>query len=360
MDQVPTAPVPYWLRLPGVANAEGTSVDLELKAWEQSESRCLWELRRIWEAITIHGNNKKYMHGWLWERRRLLEQEFASLGLIYSDHIVGSRKSASKGRAVPAEEDLHDEWTCTSQGLLVFLQICGCALKHVKQKETCKIILGSLFDRCGRYVSLHSALHNATTSLLCGLRQPEHQHCTHLQQLLALESSGSAGHMEIWNLLFQLCPACATLKAEFSNILLALGQQISRAVPEVAYTSDPLHGSRRAIDHKDVPVKRRRIDEDYRKTVVRDTRQSLRAPSARALVRAYDGINMDKKVSEWEDRDSLQYMLAGWMLRANESFSLAVDASRLGKPAEETLVGIAVSGRGEGVWLPPQVHTGKK
>eukprot|EP00971_Amphidinium_carterae_P336241 6472491-Amphidinium_carterae.2 len=356
MDREVAPPVPYWLRVPGLASAAGTAVDLELKAWGHTESKCLWELRRIWEGVTLHGNNKRYMHSWLWERKRLFEQEFAAFGLASTQHIIGSRKAqSSKGRAVASDEAIHEEWTCTSAGLLLFLQICASCLKNLQQKESSRTILAGLFDRCGSHVHLSERLESVTTALHCGLREPEQPRCVHLQQIIALEASEATSPLQVWQLLFSLWPTCPALKAEMGNLLLLVGEQLSHAVPDVAYTSDPLHGSKRAIDHKDIAPKRRRSDEDYRMHIVRDTRQSLRAGSARAMVRAHEGVNKDNKVADWEDKDSLLYMLAGWMLPVGTSFSLAVDASRIGKPAEETLVGIALAGSGEGIWLPPQV-----
>eukprot|EP00971_Amphidinium_carterae_P344025 6484142-Amphidinium_carterae.2 len=355
MDREVAPPVPFWLRVPGLASSEGTALDLELKAWGHTESRCLWELRRVWEGVTIHGCKRKYMHTWLWERRQLLEQEFRALGLVSTEHVIASKKAqASKQRAISSEGELHEEWTCTSTGLLVFLHICANCLKGLQQKHSSQTILSAVLDRCGSHVQISEFLSALTTSLHCGLREPEQPRCVHLQQLLGLEASSASTPLKVWQLLFSLWPSCATLKAEIANVLLLIGEQLSRAVAEVACTSDPLHGSKRAIDHKDVEVKRRRSDEDYRTHIVRETRQSLRAGSARAMVRAHEGVNKDNKVADWEDKDSLQYMLSGWMVPTGTSFSLAVDASRLGKPAEETLVGIALAGSGEGLWLPPQ------
>ena len=73
--------------------------------------------------------------------------------------------------------------------------------------------------------------------------------------------------------------------------------------------------------------------------------------------RAVDGKGGSDKCKRLEESDALQYQAASWLsLGAASTFTVSVDATRLGKPGEDTAVGFLFSpGAKLGCRLPPQV-----
>eukprot|EP00971_Amphidinium_carterae_P083230 1647171-Amphidinium_carterae.2 len=363
MESANTEVVPYWVRLPGLRNDKGVAVDLELKAWLHGAHSLHWELRRIYDGLNLVSRSNRYLHAWLWERKQLLEAEFAQLGLRWEDHHRCSHKAerARKRKGKDDNSSIHDEFTVTTLGLLLFLQIMAVSLRNVDQKLAAQTILTNMFDRMGSHMSLPTALGAITQeqSLLCPSRLCGKVACVHLESMTAIDAEGKFVNGSIgigWKSFIASLPVCPALKQGVSAVLTRLADQLVMGVLEASYTSDPLQGSRVSVNHPQVQPKRRRADEDYKEAVVTKVVSDGRAASGRAYVRAVEGPDVCSKVSLWEDQHSSLYQLRGWMMPQDITYSLAVDASRLGKPAEETLVGFAYARRtSEGVWLPPQV-----
>eukprot|EP00971_Amphidinium_carterae_P333549 6468332-Amphidinium_carterae.3 len=363
MESTNTEVVPYWVRLPGLRNDKGVAVDLELKAWLHGAHSLHWELRRIYDGLNLVSRSNRYLHAWLWERKLLLESEFAQLGLRWEDHHRCSHKAerARKRKDKDDNSSIHEEFTVTTLGLLLFLQIMAVSLRNPQQKLAAQTILTNMFDRMGSHMSVQTALGAITQeqSLLCPSRLCGKVACVHLESMRAIDEQGNLVNGSIgigWKSIMSLLPVCPAMKKGVSAVLAQLADQLVIGVLESSYTSDPLQGSRVSVNHPEVHLKRRRADEDYKEAVVTKVVTQGRAASGRAYVRAVEGPDACSKVSLWEDQHSTRYLLSGWAMPEHVSYSVAIDASRLGKPAEETLVAFAYARDcSAGVWLPPQV-----
>eukprot|EP00971_Amphidinium_carterae_P323683 6432763-Amphidinium_carterae.1 len=297
MDSTSSEACPHWARIPGLKNKNGSDVDLELKAWLHGEDCLLWELRRVYDGLNLVSGSTRLLHAWLWERKKLLETEFSELGLAWAEHLITSKKAEranNKRKQTENASALHVEYTITTVGLLVFLQIMSVALRSRDQKQAAESILSSLLGRMGQNMCLPEALGTLSQQqcLACPSRLVGKVQCVHIESLQERDASGNSVHGNIshaWSNFLNVVHQCPALKCGAPHLLQILASQLIPGFVATSYTSNPLEGQRLAVQHPEVSLKCRRADEDYKATVLATTVPEGRAASARAYVRAVDG-----------------------------------------------------------------------
>lgn len=121
-----------------------------------------------------------------------------------------------------------------------------------------------------------------------------------------------------------------------------------------SYTRDPT----KAGHTESCSAKRRRIDEDFRTTVVADVARQGLAANAAGYLRAVDKCS-SKNANPWGEKFLLKYQASGWLTGARATtVCCCLDAPRVGNPAENTeIFGAQLFGppsKDLFMWLPPQ------
>ena len=374
MVDVEVGPRPYFIKVAALP-VIGETTQAELKCWHHEAGRdcgstLLWEVRRLTDAIHQHQPMTRGLHQWLWERRDAFAAACDRFGFAWDLELIPSRTAAA-ARARSSREPqhlnlthpLHDEFTVTTVGMLIMLWYCSEGLKAKRLRSRSSGLLAAILVASlpqGTAATLELLQLEPAMVALCGLRGPQAGTCVHIESVLgSSRRPNQASQLHVFNLVVSVlaeaavCPARAACAKPF---LRSLATTIGKGVAGASYTSDATKAT--SVD-ADLPSghKRRRVDEDFKRAVLRDVTHDGRAATSRVFLRSVDGKGGSDKCKRWEESDALHYQAASWLsLGAASSFTVSVDATRLGKPGEDTEVGFLYSSEAKlGCWLPPQV-----
>jgi hypothetical protein len=364
----------YFIRA-GHLSVNGGQTQAEVKCWHHGDAEAtgetlLWEVRRLTDAIHDQQPMTRNLHQWLWERRDGFAAACDQFGFDWAEELVPSRNAVKARRKRGAEDiqhhahQLHDEFTVTTVGMVLMLWYCSIGLKSTSLRSKSSGLLAAIMtatlplDGIDATVGLLQVDHSMAA--LCGLRGRQEGACAHIEKVLEDSCKpNQAPQQHVCNLARALlleaavCPACSACAKPFLKRIASI---IDKGVPEAAYTSDATRAT--SVD-ADLPqgCKKRRVDEDFKKAVLRDVMHDGRAPSSRVFLRAVEGPQGADRCKRWEETDALHYQSASWMSFGGAgSITVSIDATRLGKPGEDTEVGFFYSAEArQGCWLPPQV-----
>lgn len=249
----------------------------------------------------------------------------------------------------------------SSRALVMLLLSVGNIVRKVQYRENAECLHASFMENA--LPSDLPALNefrqaDGRTCALCHSSEAG-KPCWHLRQAWELECRAGRPPQALLIALLQNlytysgdCPASRELSRQCLAWLCA---QIDSRLENFRYTSD----ATKVLDSGcRAPSKRRRIDEDFRLTVVADVARQGRAANAVGFLRAVDKCS-PKNAQPWSEQFLLEYEAAGWLAGARSStVCCCFDASRIGNPAENTeIFGAQLFGPSSMdcfMWGPPQ------
>lgn len=261
-----------------------------------------------------------------------------------------------------APEDARDEWMLSTAGCGIVL-LYGCfAFREKSKKRLMKGLLCTLLEALLNPEFLEDsgvAMMDLGSLCQCRAYRQGAESCPHLRGAVKqLRREGTAPQRKVALALEEaitmvdVCPpSCHWLR----RAILAVRNVVDAAAPSMAFTQDATKAESTRAPGK----KRRRVDQDLKHAVINDMIVSGRAKSSHAAARSLGDV-VAKSTDKWDDRASLLYQAACWAsCQGLRALSVAVDAKRLGQPAEETEVFAAWAWPQDvAMWLPPMVGCG--
>jgi hypothetical protein len=336
---------PHYLKPP----ADTFDGETLLGQWKASEAsgRVFWELRRVVDTLGLRTKLCKLVstQGHLWK------EALEAAGFAWDSHVKASRHAA-QASASATDALVRDEYGITTEALLMILLFWT---GFQRDPGPPRAVLRTFLRR---------ALPEAQPAQLCFRSIPEScfsmcragvvegsPYCSHCRQYLAACTGHASMHWHAESLLqlFVFSGGCSAL-ARWLGCLVAQFAALVVAHLDMFTTTDALKAS-----HLQGPSKKRRIDEDFKQVVSENVLKEKRATSSAAFLRAAGEIH-DSSGRQWDEKMLARYQGDCWAsMASSECVVLAQDASRLGEPAEETLMQAAFSpGVAIGCWFPPQ------
>ena len=234
------------------------------------------------------------LHQWLWERRDAFAAACSKFGFAWDPELIPSRNAAAaRARSPRGPQHLElahpmpDEFIVTTAGALIMLWYCPEGLKAKRLRSRSAGVLAAMLvatlpqDTAATLELLHLEL---AMVAMCGLRGSQAGTCVHIEKVLGSSRVPSqASQLHMFNLVGSLlaeaavCPACAACAKPF---LVSLASIITSGVAEASHTSD---ATKAASVDADLPCghKMRRVDEDFKRAVLRDVTHDGRAATSR-------------------------------------------------------------------------------
>lgn len=267
-----------------------------------------------------------------------------------------SRRSPPQAKDIP--DIIREEYQLSSAGLLAIL-VWWATRDRRKASVASDLLLGLFGVLIDEGALLGLGLH-AIEDEVIALCHSHHdgKMCDHIVGALGSALSEDDGCNQV--LLSVLCSMgasserCPTVAHCYKEAILKTAALIDIAVDSAA-NSDPLAAPAAVMQ---ASLRKRRIDEDFRRAVCNNILGQKRARTVGAFARATQVVS-EKTAFAWVGPYLGEYRCAGLLSFAKcRVFSIAFDGSRLGSPKEETLAVACVDAQGHyGIWLPCQVES---
>jgi hypothetical protein len=316
-----------------------------------------WELRRVLASV----GGQQQPHKLLKEQRDILNVVFGDFDLLLSAHIFPSRKSlvAKQGPGLLGPGDVEQEWTVTTQGLVVLLHHWAFSKRKLADREAAKLASQAFFERC---LDLEAARSmplelTAQSSQLCQASCRGGM-CCHACDFSAKLSSLACSPQHKVNQAIQLASlqvrSCAALKAHALAIVATALGLIHTNLDNVLKTDILKHSAE--LELLTASGKRRRIDEDLRDALATQAHAKGLGWSTGSIANCKD-ICTRATSTKMDTSFLCQYKAGGHLLMQKfRSVTISMDCSRLGNPADDTLLCAWWEAlRDTGGWLAPQV-----
>lgn len=361
---------PFWLGLV-LPDECGVARDYPLKCVRYPSGEVDWELRLLFAAMLPH---RKKVQAWdlLKKERVMWSKTFTELKLDLGAELKASRAAANRSAALGEStnsDKQRQEFMLSTAGVLCVLLGWALSRHTTSDRARARDILIGIAERLARpaldsLVWFHALVDEAHA--LCSASAGADGRCQHIAQLQsvfdALVQDPVAQTLartmcEIDRRIVAdrlLCDATRSLRA-------ALLSKVSGFFDQAVATlerSDPLDEKTPKLGCMN---KRPRIDEDLKRVVATSCVQEGRVASGAAWARATKRVSASSTRS-WEHTAMRTYMVAGSRLMKDgvTVLSLVEDASRIGDPAEDTMVYLAWSGKhNTGLYLPVQADWGR-
>ena len=353
-------PAPYtpgWVSLCNAGDGEGTLVQ-SCKCLEYVGGEIVWGTSGFQKLLS---GDKKTVKSC----RELKELEVKArrlagvVGLEWAGYIASERQQTLRGVAVSAYN--RQQIGISTAGLLVLL--LGCVVfRHKKQSRRAAGVLSSFLQRVwvpNEDFDVAQAWSEVlgACSPLC-FEEVLDNACTHLRRFCF--DSDAAAHDQVGVLLAHLglfCEACDACACALRSLLPRVAQHIDGHIGDVSMDREP---PQHVLHHR----KRKVCDEDYQRRLMENVVAKRQA--ANASTHAKDDNTSGNTCKSWQLK-----WLSGRFRAARREFAawgstshathVAQDATRLGKPAKETMYSLLVKVRGDrrsNFLGPPQASTG--
>lgn len=282
-------------------------------------------------------------------------------GLLLDNEILPSFKAAScRGEATMLNAKVRGEWTSSTLGALAWLLHLSCASHRAKSKEQAGALLRGFLVAFASPAS--AAAHSMAEDIkqaLSSCQQPPQGHwgsCCHLRIAIdAMLSAGPAGQMwtNLTNALQHIYlarPVCVASRRLLAGVLQRLCQDVDGKVsdmqPPKNFSSFSMPQGRN---------RKLRIDEDYKRYLVSEAVAAKRAHCGAQYAKTTGDVHHET-ARKWDEAHMANYIAAAWHTMGSSTLvSLACDASKVGNPAEETVMFLAWDMESnKAVVLPPQ------
>ena len=352
----------------------GDRVDLQWIATRCQDS-FRWDLRRVFDAAgykEVSGSGKtKFCN--VYNRihesiRPVVFSLFGGEAILFGRSWHAERMRGTMAMTFTSSFDNH--W-CSTIGLLVLLTFLPGYRKHPKdQQRACMLARMFLEATVERDVAMQilASKPPAQAMALCDCEIGEEGffckcigHLMAKKQALILTEPSLTSQAVVAQLLFDIwgqreCPACSAWAAE---LLKSIAQKVDDAyavwdVFNIGAVKDLLLVSPSG--------KRRRINSGLKDVLMHDAITKTSGESTAKHVAGL-GLNVDESVARsWERAKLCERKAARWAtFEGPQSFSIAFDAARIGKPARNIIAGVIWGCKSEkGAMLTPQVRVEKR
>lgn len=362
---------PRWLGITLAGDGHGAD-DFVFKAVIYTDGAVFWELRLLFAAMLYH---RRVIQTWklLARERQAWQRSFAEVGLAL-DNELKSSKSAAKLRDPTGGRD-HDpkqraEFTLSTKGVVAVL-LCWYGMRHRRDERVRASEI--LLQLAQRLVVLQPNAGDCIGAFACQSRrlcrkgaQADGDDCNHLAGIMSgfdtFFAAPSAktlvgGILGMEAGIVQGTMLCAASASFRQRIVAFVADLFDKSCPNLS-RCDALAEQTPALG---CARKRPRIDEDLRRAVVNTVVREGRASSGAAWARATGSV-AGSSCGRWEQDEMKAYLAAANKLLGDgvSVVSIVEDASRIGDPAEDTMVYLAWSGKHDTGFYPPvQVFWGR-
>lgn len=345
-------------------DSSGSVVSFKWKAYEPHGGdlafRLRWELRWFLQDCCYEEAGSKRLWRHISDNFARWQAALESSGLPAGAHLGLSRHALSKkvGREADVASAEQEHWTSTP-GLISLLADWSKGRRQVRVRERVRLLGRLLFERT---LSLDVCLQVTKLRLSdLELRACQEQpvdmenRCFCMQQVLLGESSwpeASSPQDAVFLKLSALSAgkACVAVR----RLLFRCVQLVSEAIESSPTEWGESQWHRSGSAHLQSLCKRRRIDFHVKQFAMQVAVADQSAPTVAAAVRQLDSCDGAQGL-RWIQCELASYRASTCLSFRSlaRSFSVAVDATRIGKPAKEVIIGFVSSGDRHGV-LPPQ------
>lgn len=341
------APLPY-----------GGTLDASYKAWVYRDGEIYWELRRLLKCRAREGV-AVLVHRFVKDQRSLWQTEFEAFGCADRALVSSFNAARANNDLVSMEDHLtRQEFSIhTSAMLCLMILWCKQARVHELRDKYRALAVGFLQRTAGNIEDIKQKL----TKLLkesapyCDSSVPFDTCCKHQEAVIELLGQGRGwdGVLDavlMVRSLHDICRACREVSGRF---LRDLAGSIDRKLREDA----PILNTKKDIRHRpllEAKTKRMRIDEDYKYDATVTRMHDRSVPNTGRALRG-DGLGVAPAVGRrWEAEICLEHQAAMRMSFATTRVThVTEDGSRLGDPAEETVIYLAWSADTDIAGVPP-------
>lgn len=362
-DEDEQPPLGYEVRFApcSAVTASNEVAQREWKAHVYDDGAIYWEVRRFILAFLAGGRKDFEVAKILRAARGPLTTVLEEWGLSLDNEILPSFKAAScRGEATMLNAKGRGEWTSSTPGALAWLLHLSCASHRAKSKEQAKALLRGFLVAFASPAS--AAAHSMAEDIkqaLSSCQQPPQGHwgsCCHLRIAIdAMLTAGPAGQM--WTNLTKALqhiylarPVCVASRRLLAGVLQRLCQDVDGKVsdmqPPKNFSSFSMPQGRK---------RKLRIDEDYKRYLVSEAVAAKRAHCGAQYAKTTGDVHPET-ARKWDEAHMANYIAAAWHTMGSSTLvSLACDASKVGNPAEETVMFLAWDMESnKAVVLPPQ------
>lgn len=343
----------------------GGSLEASFKTWAYRTGEVYWELRRL----LMHRASPKAQGSLqacteVKAGRMLWAAEFAHLDCGRKPIIPSSNAARVSGDADAMRDSLtRQEFSISTSAMLALMLFWYRTSRLKANRDRCRALLQGFLERAGGHLATETAAILdclASESPLCA-PQAELQHrCAHGDHAASALSKDSTG----WRAMVDACAdlrissnSCPTARLALVRFVCRLSADIDRKIharsPEINAKSDLRHRPLLARG-----TKRLRVDEDYKANAAVKRLCLREAPNVARAIRA-DGLGCSASNGRhWEISVCLEHQAAcRAQLSGARVLHITEDGSRVGDPAEETVIYLAwVGDLNLGGYLPPQVQ----
>lgn len=341
----------------------GAQVRLDWKAWFH-DGTARWDLQRVTSVLSSTSGTSQQLHRWWKEKLKSLKGLWEVLPVPAPAYIPSKRSqdatSLHHGQNRGYQDASHEVGTLSTRALLVFLEVTASTSRRRLLREVATSLLDQFFCAALPGSVLQDVDWRAVPEDVmseCWMSDAMGQ-CHHLDICLGgLDDKEKSPQQRLriaFSALMQQSVQCDACSSWARHFLELRGGIVYDIVPQVAYTTDPTKSER----PRDIRGHRVQEDEDYKRYVTSNVIRDRRAVSAGTFLRA-EGHTDGRLGHKWCHKELSRYQTAAWLNAAcATSVALAVDATRLGNPGEDTLAlasWVQVPGKQFGAVLPPQV-----
>eukprot|EP00971_Amphidinium_carterae_P043359 853390-Amphidinium_carterae.4 len=345
----------------------GHAHEVLLKCWKHVDGECWWDFTRVHDACGLFGESQnQQVKIWLGRHEGKLLAFCEHIGFA-CDKIMRKSLRALQAAALPIgptaalPDCVHEVPTLSTVGMFLLLLYLEVAVKgkEVKAKIIAIRALWFVFA-LGADVDCQTLCRTLPDDVAWKCQPHIDGCCVHMNRLDremdGLACSNQKLCLEYLLALYPVSSHCSAARAWLQRVVQSLSNRVDSRLEQLAYTKDP--SKQRLPVFGEGP--RHYHDEDLRRLVA-DVSTTGRARSGEDFLRSNQLAN-PKTAAKWDTRANLEYQAACWALGAKiSSVSVALDASRVGQPAQETEVYLAIvhhAGERHMLWLPPQVPLG--
>lgn len=325
----------------GSLDVSGATVDGRWKAILFESGVVTWELRHI-VLDYLNGARKhlelaklvKYMRG-------VVSVHLDILGVSFDSVVIPSLKSSvQRGDEALENPLIKAEWAIKTIGVVALLVVVVATSHARDRRERADALLRGWLAKC---LSLSDSNPQRILGLLkgcaslCAMEPDCRGLCCHLAFVVP---DGGVADDTRWRFmvsvlvhLYGISKDCPAAVAAQSQICQAIAEQIDARVENLDVESSALK-----VDHLRGSKRKLRVDDDYKREVSTVIVAAKRVHSGAQYLRATDEFP-ESSARRWESSYVLQYRAATIkMCEGCDLIWIASDASRVGQPAEETLV----------------------
>jgi len=343
-------------------DADGQHVDINWKAYEYQDAAVYWEARMVFGCYNNGTRKDMELHKWIKKLEPSLNGLLAAWGVVYNHAVKPSFKAA----AYRSEEEVLDphvrnEWTMSTIGVLALLVLWSTTSHSRAKRVRASAMLSAWMSRllepslCTTSAFLRHVRSHASS---CQQGLVTEGVCTHLVD--CCKGCVGADQRQVWNSAADIAASwyglgahCKAASACLSAVAQVWSGSMDQRLGTLGLASDvtketPMQGPKRKL----------RVDEDLRHHYSQGSVRSKRVHSGAQLAKATADVAVET-ARRWDDQTLLQYRAAAWAtFEEGNIVSIASDGSRIGDPAEETIVFIAWDAKSDrAVFLPPQAFS---